>query len=147
MAAHRIARRLLCAATLLGLAAACAVDPVLQIERQRSRYTASVGSFVVRDDPATGRQEIVLDVLVRFDGSEPLPGLTLDLSMADPARREKAHRRVWIEVAGIQKGPGSQLTVTLDDLPYQSGDGFFVEVRTPVPAAERSEYREFAGAR
>jgi len=134
-------------ALALLLAVACAGDPILELERQRARYSASLNGFVVRDDPATGKQEIVLDVLVQFDGQKALDGVTVDLSVADAAGREKATRRLWVETQGLGKGPGKQVTLTLTDLPYQAGDGFFVEVRAPIPAAQRSEYREFAGVR
>lgn len=132
---------------LLLAVAACAGDPVLQLERQRARYSATMNGFVVRDDPATGKQEIVLDVLVQFDGQEPLDGVTVDLSVADAAGREKAVRHLWVDTLGLGKGPGKQVTLTLTDLPYQAGDGFFVEVRAPIPATERGDYREFAAAR
>ena len=115
----------------------------------RGYYNAelSAGGFVVRDDPATGKQEIVLDVLVQWDGSQPLDGVTVDLSVADAAGREKAVRHLWVDTRGLGKGPGKQVTLTLTDLPYQAGDGFFVEVRAPIPAAERGDYREFAAVR
>lgn len=130
------------------LAPGCARDPIAEIESRRARYSASLGGFVVREYPAAeqgaARQEILLDVLVQFDGREPLDGLTLDLSMADGAGREKARRLLWVDVTGLGKGPGRQYSLVVDDLPYQAGDGFWVEVRSPVPAAERGEYREFA---
>ncbi len=132
---------------LAALAPACAGDPVLELERQRSRYSATMGGFVVRDDPATGKQEIVLDVLVQWDGDQPLDGVTVDLSVADAAGREKASRRLWVDTRGLSKGPGRQVTLTLSDLPYLAGDGFFVEVRAPIPAAERPQYREFEAVR
>lgn len=132
-----------CLAPMLAAAAlACAGDPSAQIESRRREYTATLQSFVVQDDPGTGGQRIVLDVLVEWSGNEPLPGLTLDVSMADPAGAEKVSRKVWIETAQLRRG-GEQLALVLDDLPWQPGDGFFVEVRPSVPAAERGEYREF----
>jgi len=146
MSARANSLRLL-ASTLALLLAACAGDPILKLERQRARYSATMNGFVVRDDPATGKQEIVLDVLVQFDGQDPLDGVTVDLSVADAAGREKAVRHLWVDTRGLGKGPGKQVTLTLTDLPYLPGDGFFVEVRAPIPAAERGDYREFAGAR
>jgi len=140
---------LLPALIALALAPGCARDPIADIEARRARYSASLGGFVVREYPAAeqgaARQEILLDVLVQFDGREPLDGLTLDLSMADGAGREKARRFLWVDVTGLGKGPGRQYSLIVDDLPYQAGDGFWVEVRSPVPAAERGEYRELGG--
>jgi hypothetical protein len=146
MSARANSLRLL-APTLALLLAACAGDPILDLERQRARYSATMNGFVVRDDPATGKQEIVLDVLVQFDGQDPLDGVTVDLSVADAAGREKAVRHLWVDTRGLGKGPGKQVTLTLTDLPYLPGDGFFVEVRAPIPAAERGDYREFAAVR
>ncbi len=139
--------RALTAVCLLLAGIACGGDPGDRVDRLRARYSATLGSFVVRDDPASGRQEILLDVLVQWDGREPLPGLTLDLTMADAAGREKGARKLWVDTAGLDRGPGRQLTLTVDDLPYQAGDGFFVEVRVPIPPAERGDYREFSGGR
>jgi hypothetical protein len=123
--------------------AACSTDPGRQVAVRRAAYDATLQSYVVRDDPATGGRTFILDVLVGWQGGEPLPGLTLDVSMAAPGGAEKAHRRVWIETAGVDRG-GEQITLELADLPWEPGDGFFVEVRSPVPAAERGDYREFA---
>ncbi len=140
---------LLAAAAIATLA--CGGDPVTRVERQRARYSASLGGFVVREYPSTeeqpGKQEILLDVLVRFDGREPLAGITLDVSMADGAGREKAGRTLWVDVSGLERGAGRQVSLVVDDLPYQAGDGFWVEVRSPVPEAERGSYRELVEAR
>ena len=100
-----------------------------------------MNGFVVRDDPATGKQEIVLDVLVQFDGRSRSTASPSIVSVADAAGREKAVRHLWVDTRGLGKGPGKQVTLTLTDLPYQAGDGFFVEVRAPIPAAERGDYR------
>lgn len=140
----RVLRALL-APTLAAFALACAGDPGAEIESRRREYIATLQSFVVQDDPGTGAQRIVLDVLVEWSGKEPLPGLTLDVSMADPAGAEKVERRIWIETAQLRRG-GEQLALVLDGLPWQPGDGFFVEVRPTVPIAERGEYREFGAA-
>ena len=123
--------------------AACAGDPVEQLEAARAHHRIRVQSFVVRDDPAAGgTREIVLDVLLERDGRDVLPGLTVEVSMADPTGAEKAHRRAWLDASKLGAG-GLQTEIVLDDVPYAPGDGFFVEVRSPIPAAERSEYREF----
>ncbi len=131
----------------LALALGCgAANPAQRVEALRSHYDAELSGagFVVRDDPASGKREILLDVLVRWEGHERLPGITLDVSMGDATGKEKAARRVWVDTSKLDRGPGEQTTLTLTDLPYQPGDGFFVEVRSPIPAAERGDYREFA---
>jgi hypothetical protein len=131
-------------AGLFALAAlACAGDPAARIDARRARYAVKVQSFVVRDDPGAARQQVVLDVRIDWNGGEALAGLTVDVSMADPTGKEKAHRRAWLDVSKVDQG-GAQSAIVLDDVPYQAGDGFYAEVRSPVPAAERADYREFA---
>jgi hypothetical protein len=138
-----LSRRPVHALALLGVLAlaACGGDPVQRLEARRARYDATLQSFVLRD-AAGGGQEVLLDVLVRHAGGEPLPGITLDVSMVDARRQEKARRRLWIDLPPAVGTGGTQLSLVLTDVDYQPGDGFWVEVRSPVPAAERGEYRE-----
>jgi hypothetical protein len=126
---------------------ACSTDPVTRIEQLRSRYSASLGGFVVRDLPESGHQEVIVDVLLRWDGTEPLSGVTLDLSLVDARGELKAARKLWVETQGWLKGETRQQAFTFSDLNYVEGDGFYVELRTPVPASERSQYREFGQLR
>jgi hypothetical protein len=94
--------------------------------------------------PAEVTSDVVLDIVVRHDSREKLPGITVEVELADGARREKEHYRVWIDTPRIERGPGAQVSYVLEDVPYVEGDAFFVEVRSPVPAAERGLYREFS---
>ncbi len=64
-------------------------------------------------------------------------------SVAGSGGAEKARRRLWVDTSGIDKGVEVQVTATVADLDYQPGDGFHVEVRHPIPVAERGDYREF----
>ncbi len=91
-------------------------------------------------------QKILLDVLIQHDSTERLPGLTVDVSMVDPGKQEKEHWRVWFDTSGMAKATPTQFTHILEGVAYEEGDGFSAEVRHPVPAEERSEYREFASA-
>ncbi len=86
---------------------------------------------------------VLLDVVVRHEAKENLPGVTLDVTHADPEGNEKAHYRFWVDTSNLVRGQHIQITHQLEDVDYVEGDGFFVEVRNPVPEAERSEYREF----
>jgi hypothetical protein len=138
------------------------------VSRLRAGYTATLNGFVVQqqplEQPAPGaadesqgavaeapeeatapavQQNVVLDILVRNDNDERLPGLTLDVTQADRDGHEKATWKVWVDSSGIGPGPGVQLSHVLKDVDYQQGDGFNVEVRTPIQPAERSDYREF----
>lgn len=125
--------------------AACAGDPAAEVERRRAGYSATLTGFLVRDEPGATRPKILLDVTVRGESKPPLAGITLDVSMADGSGQEKVRRRVWVDTSAVGPG-GEQTTLTLDGLDFTPGDGFWVEVRTPVPPAERGDYREFAEA-
>jgi hypothetical protein len=124
--------------------AACAGDSSRAIELRRAKYTATLSGFVVKDEPGRAKPQIVLDVLVQGGSKPPLPGLTLDVSMAGADGKEKLVRRVWVDTATVGTS-GEQKTVVFDDIDYAPGDGFFVEVRNAIPAAERAQYREFQG--
>lgn len=89
---------------------------------------------------------VVLDILVSTEALDYLPGITVDASQADAAGNEKAHWRLWVDTSQVVRGAGSQVTKVLEGVSYEEGDGFFVEVRHPVPAAERGEYKEFSEA-
>jgi len=138
-------RRVLLPLALLALATAgCGGDPVQELQARRARYEAELTGFVVRDEPAAARPDILLDVLVRGTAEPPLDRLTLDISMAGADGAERMHRRVAVDVHGVGPG-GSQLAITLEEVEYRPGDGFWVEVRAPIPAAERGDYVEFEG--
>ncbi len=89
---------------------------------------------------------IMLDILIQHDSPKLLAGITLDISMADSAGNEKGAWKVWFDTSKMKKANVTQYTHVLEDVPYEEGDGFFAEVRHPVPAAERGEYSEFSSA-
>jgi hypothetical protein len=89
------------------------------------------------------RTDLVLDVIVSRVGSTELPGLTLDITLVDSDQAEKGHWLWWVETAGMPKGDQRQFSHVLEDVDYADGDGLLVEVREPVPPAERGDYREF----
>ncbi len=144
-------------AQLLGLLMPVVVVPLLallagctsELERAtelRSRYEAELDGFTVFQEPdGAGQvdQDVELRLRVRREGrqgEEELPGITLDVVQTDAAGRDKRRWRVWVE-----SGTG-ETTRRLEDVEYQPGDGFRVEVRQPVPEAERGEYRELSRA-
>ncbi|HUP42372.1 MAG TPA: hypothetical protein VM599_04110 [Thermoanaerobaculia bacterium] len=88
------------------------------------------------------RQDVILDILVSREGHEALPGITVDVTQADSRDNEKASWKVYLDTSDLFRGPGVQMVHRLEDVVYEEGDGFFVEVRHPIPAAERGEYRE-----
>ncbi len=95
-------------------------------------------------EPVDVRQDVLLDIVLRFDGHDPLPGLTLDITHAGADDREKGVYRAYIDTTEVYRGPPVQIVHRLEDVPYEEGDGFHAEVRSPVPAGERDLYRELA---
>lgn len=89
------------------------------------------------------RQDVILDILVSHESRDSLPGITVDVTQVDAEENAKNVWRVYLDTGDILPGPGTQLTHRLEGVDVAPGDGFHVEVRHPVPAAERGEYREF----
>lgn len=96
--------------------------------------------------PVPVQQNLLLDIVVRNENKERLPGLTLDVSQQGADGADKAHWQIWVDTAKIGRGPGTAVNHLIEDIDYTEGDGFNVEVRAPVPAAERADYREFSAA-
>jgi hypothetical protein len=150
---------------LLPILAACAAgDPGARVEELRTRHTATLQGFVVRQQPAEALNaaapaaegeslvapppavsDVVLDLTLRRDSDERLSGITLEVGLVDPRGKEKEHYRIWIATPTLERGTAAPVSYALEDVAYQAGDVFVVEVRAPVPAAERALYREFAG--
>ena len=134
-----------------------------KIELLRAQYTASLESLTVKQEPLPGgaagggegsgtesappvvRTDAILDIRVSSGGQEQLPGLTLDIEHLDAERRSKDRRTLWVETASLAPGQSRQVTHTLENVTWATGDAYTVEVRKSVPSAERSAYREFGG--
>lgn len=95
--------------------------------------------------PAGPAPQLMCDIVVRYNDRDPLPGVTIDLVHMTPFEEVRNTFREYVETDGLLKGSPRQISLLLEVPGFQDGDGFTVEVRQPVPAAERSEYREFAG--
>ena len=91
-----------------------------------------------------GPPVILVDVLVSTTAREKLDGITIDVSQCDSQGNEKELRRLWIDTSNIERGSGAQVTLRLEDLDYVEGDGFHVQVRSPIPVQDRAEYQEFS---
>lgn len=97
-------------------------------------------------EPVPVRQLVTLDLLVRHDAKEKLSQLTVEIvHLAQDGQREKGRYRRTLDVSGVERGPGTQVTLVLEDIGYEPNDGFAVEVRSPVPAGEEADYPELAG--
>ena len=90
-------------------------------------------------------RSVFFDLIVQFDGTESLPGITVEITHADPFEKEKGAYRYYLETGKMVKSELKQMSITLEDVPFETGDLFSVEVRQVVPAEERGEYKELAG--
>jgi len=163
------ARAIAVIAGALTLIVGCAEQsPEDKIAALRSYYQAEFNGFLVSQTPVEPdaadavaveegeasepeiatevelRTVLLLDLLVQHSSPERLPGITVDVSMVDSQEREKEHWRVWVETADLAKATHKQVSHEVEVDNYEEGDGFWAEVRHPIPAAERSEYREFS---
>ena len=89
------------------------------------------------------RQDAILDILVSTTSRDPLPHLTVDVEQVDADKNPKGHWLAYLDTAHVLRGPGTQISYTIKDVDYTEGDGFTVEVRTPVPPEDRGQYKEF----
>ncbi len=92
------------------------------------------------------RQNVTLDILLQHDSPEKLPGITLDIEMVDSNKERKNAWKLWVDTSELPKATGIQFVHVLENLDYEEGDGFSVEVTSPVPPEERAQYREFSEA-
>jgi hypothetical protein len=91
------------------------------------------------------RLDAMLDVIVQHDSRNPLDGITLDITMVDANQQELASWRRWVDTAGLPKANQRPVSLVLEDVDYEEGYGFFVEIRAFVAESERGEYREYDG--
>lgn len=156
---------------LMGLGWMACGPSARDIAEARARYVAALDGFVVRQEPVPGAdpsaapgvvqlsqlsQDVALDLVIRREPSEPpeapedspagLPGITLDVDQVDAAGKSRRHWRVWIDTAGLAPGEELRAAKELEDVDFAPGDGFRVEVRRSVPAAERAQYAEWSAA-
>ena len=105
------------------------------------------GEMAEEMEPAPpANPNILLDILIQHDSPEILPGITVDISMADPEGNQKGAWKVWFDTSKMLKANVTPYTHVLEDVPYVEGDGFFAEIRHPIPVEERGEYKEFSTA-
>ena len=125
-----------------------------------SEFAAAVAAEAVAEEAAAegeGAEEemaepegpasttVLFDLLVNYDGREaPLPGITLDITHADPFEKEKGAYRYWIETADMVRGQMKQFSFEYEVPNFETGDVFSVELRSYVPPEELGDYREFA---
>lgn len=91
-------------------------------------------------------RDIQFDVVVRFSGQEPLPGVTIDITHADASEQQKGVYRHYVETTNFLPGEPFQETFKIEGVPFEDGDVFSASIRPVVPEAEKGEYREYADA-
>lgn len=98
--------------------------------------------LLAETEPVDVDQKVVLDIRLRHSGAGKLPGVTLDITQADSSDNEKARWRRYVETDGM--AVEKSVSVTLEDVDYEAGDGFHAEVLHTVPPEQRNNYQEFA---
>ncbi len=130
---------------MVEMALGAEVEPAAEDETMAAE--ASEGGAIELDtEPVAMRQDVQLEILLQHDSPEKLPGVTLDISMVNAGEVEVAHWKLWVDTAKLPKATGTQFSHLLEDVDYEEGYAFSVEVRHPIPVEERSEYREFSAA-
>ncbi len=159
---------------LLSATACKQLTPEEEIIQARSKYEATLNSFIVMQVPLlveaedlTGadegdqttepaateevedvplRQDILVDLTIRHESDLKMDGITVDLFMADADENEVANWKVWFDTSEVAGDtPGVQFAHTLEDVDYQPGYGFSADMRSSVSAADQADYQEFAG--
>ena len=124
-----------------GEAAAVAAEEAAPVEEATEGMEEEVGEV-----SGPRPMDVVLHLLVRFGGTEALPGITVEVTQADPFGKEKEPTLHWIETAGMSKSDVKQVDLELEGVEFEDGDAFSVLLREVVPAEQHSQYREFAEA-
>ncbi|MEM7587566.1 MAG: hypothetical protein AAF560_29530, partial [Acidobacteriota bacterium] len=107
---------------------------------------AAEGEEMMEVEAGPQLRPIFFDLIVRFDGYDALPGITVDITHADAFQKEKEVFRHWLDTTGMAKSDTRQIDFILEDIEFEDGDVFSVMLRETVPSEERGEYREFAEA-
>ena len=115
---------------------------------EASEAEAGEGEAVAEGDEAvpTFRQDAYIDLLVRTDAKDLLPGLTVDVYLQGSDGVEKGVQKVFIDTSGVVKAGAAQVGIVIEGVDYVDGDGFAVQIVNPVPEGERGAYKEFEGA-
>ncbi len=127
-------------------AAAEAVATAEEAAATAEEIAEGEGGEEMAEEPGPRTANVLFDLIIRFDGSKSLPGVTLDVVHSDPFEKEKARYLQWIETDGMRRGDARQLSFEIDISNYVEGDAFAIEFQSHVPPEKFGDYREFAEA-
>lgn len=122
--------------------------PEQRTERLRSRHEIyPAGATTVYD--ADGQPQLVVDVQVANQGTEPLSKLTVMVKVVGADGAPRVSRRETLDLTGLRPGIGERRTVIVKGVQLEEGDEVFVELEANLPAEvvrQLPEYKEVAGA-
>jgi len=163
-------------ASLMVFAGCSSKSPLEKMIENRARYSVDVNGFFIKETPVVAEidaemevdadpaepnelgepeveeqpveviQNAHLDLLLKHDSFEKLPGVTVDIFQVDGNETEKGRWRLWVDTSKVERSNPTQYSYVIENVDYVEGDGFAAEVRHPVPESERGEYREFGEA-
>ena len=127
-------------------ATSSAVAEVAAEAAEATGEEAAEGEEITEEEIGPQVPEIILHLLVRFKGTEALPGITVEVTRRDPFGKEHEPTLHWIETAGMTKSDVEQVDLAFEAPDFEEGDGYSVFLRSVVPPEDYGKYREFAEA-
>lgn len=104
------------------------------------------GEEAIPEEVGPRTSTVLFDLVVRFEGSDPLPGVTVEISHVDAERNEKELRFHYLETGEIRRGGSQQIELVLEGFEIEEGDAFSVDLQSFVAPEDYGRYREFAEA-
>ena len=149
MESHRSIRFMALAAVLVLLVSCGEKEtPEQRTERLRSRHEIyPAGVTTVYD--ADGQPQLVVDVQVANQGTEPLSQLTVLIKVLGPEGTPRVSRRVTLDLSDVRPGIGERRTAIVEGVALEEGDEVFVELEANLPVdvlRGLPEYLVVAGA-
>ncbi|NND71298.1 MAG: hypothetical protein HKN43_06945 [Rhodothermales bacterium] len=97
------------------------------------------------EDEGPQSTNVLFDILVSFQGKNPLDGITVDVTHVDEDEEEKGVYLQFVDTAGMLDGETRQVDFELEGVAVEDGDAFSVTLASGVPA-NAGDYREFSQA-
>lgn len=127
----------------LAPANAAAVDLAAKAQATDAATADPASAPVTPDAPAGPRRvEVLFDLVVSQRGSDSLPGITLDISQADPFQKEKKTYRHYLTLPKMLNGQSQQFSFSIQADDFVDGDVFSVSLLKNVAPADRAAYQE-----